>query len=116
MDSFQALNECQDHVVTLARAHTERVLLRRVQDGVAEAPKPGLSEALATVSALFALSRIEAHSGWYLETGYLESAKSRAIRSQVSELCRELRPQARLLVDAFGVPEAVLPELVAQRG
>ncbi len=116
MDSFQALNECQDHVVTLARAHIERILLERVQDGVAEAPAPGVSEVLGSVSALYALSRIEAHSGWYLETGYLEPAKSRAIRSQVSELCRELRPHARLLVDAFGVPEALLPKLVAARG
>ena len=116
MDSFQALNECQDHVVTLARAHIERVLLERVQDGVARAPTPGLSKALGTVSALYALSRIEAHSGWYLETGYLEPPKSRAIRTQVNELCRELRPHARLLVDAFGVPEALLPELVAARG
>ena len=115
MDSFQALNECQDHVVTLARAHIERVLLGRMQDGVAHAPTPGLSAALGTVSALYALSRIEAHSGWYLETGYLEPAKSRAVRSEVSELCRELRPHARLLVDAFGVPEALLPELVAVR-
>jgi len=113
MDSFQALNECQDHVVALARAHIERVLLERMQDGIAEAPTPGLSEALGTVSALYALSRIEASMGWYLETGYLEAAKSRAIRNEVNELCRELRPHALLLVDAFGVPEELLPELVA---
>ena len=111
MDSFQALNDCQDHVVTLARAHVERVLIERIQDGVAEAPTPGLSETLAAVSALFALSRIEHHSGWYLESGYLEPAKSRAIRATVNDLCRDVRPQARILVDAFGVPEAVLPDL-----
>ena len=51
--------------------------------------------------------------GWYLETGYLEAAKSRAIRNEVNELCRELRPHALLLVDAFGVPEELLPKLVA---
>ncbi len=111
MDSFQALNDCQDHVVTLARAHVERVLIERIQDGVAEAPTPGLSETLAAVSALFALSRIEHHSGWYLESGYLEPPKSRAIRTTVNDLCRDVRPQARILVDAFGIPEAVLPDL-----
>jgi len=109
MGSFQALNECQDHVVALARAHVERILLSRMQDGVADAPTPGLSEALASVSALFALSRMEAHNGWFLESGYLEPPKSKAIRGQVNELCRDLRPHARLFVDAFGVPAAVLP-------
>jgi acyl-CoA oxidase len=112
VDSFQALNECQDHVVTLARAHSELILLHSMQDGVADAPTPGLSEALGSVSALYALSRIEAHSGWYLETGYLEPVKSRAIRHQVNELCRDVRPHARLFVDALGVPEALLPDLV----
>ena len=112
VDSFQALNECQDHVVTLARAHSELILLHSMQDGGADAPTPGLSEALGSVSALYALSRIEAHSGWYLETGYLEPVKSRAIRHQVNELCRDVRPHARLFVDALGVPEALLPDLV----
>ena len=116
MDSFQAFNECQDHIVTLARAHSERIMLQRIQDGVADAPTPELSEALGSVTALYALSRIEAYSGWYLETGYLEPPKSRAIRSQINALCHDLRPHARLFVDAFGVPEALLPELVAEPG
>ena len=111
MDSFDALNEVQDHVVTLARAHTERVLLDRLSDGVAKAPTPGLSEMLATVRAVFALSRIQADRGWFLEVGYIDPPKSRAIRAQVNELCTAMREHAVLLVDSFGIPHSVLPEV-----
>jgi acyl-CoA oxidase len=108
VDSFGAVVECQDHVVALARAHVERVVYEALQEGVARAPTPGLSEVLAPVSALYALSRIEHDRGWFLESGYLEGAKARTIRTHVGALCREVRGQAELLVDAFGIPEEVL--------
>ena len=112
MDSFRAVTECQDHLVALARAHVERVLGERLHEAVVGAPTPGLSEALGSVAGLYALSRIEADRGWFLESGYIEGNKARAIRAQVGVLCREVRDHAELLVDGFGVPEAVLPELV----
>jgi acyl-CoA oxidase len=108
LDSFRAIDACQDHLVALARAHAERIVFEALEDGVARAPSPGLSESLRTLGSLHALSRIEAHRGWYLETGYLEPGKSRAIRHQVNALCAEVREYAALLVDAFGIPDAVL--------
>lgn len=108
LDSFDALNACQHHLVTLAQAHTERLLLEAFQDGVARAPSLGLSETLGTLSQLFALSRLEADRGWFLEAGYFEPAKSKAIRHQVSDLCSAVREYAVPLVDAFGIPDDVL--------
>lgn len=108
MDSFEAMNEVQDHLVTLAMAHTERVLVDSLVDGVKRAPTPGLSEVLRTVAALFALSRLEADRAWFLEAGYVEPAKSRAIRAQVNRLCGEVSDHAQLLVDAFAIPAHVL--------
>ncbi|MGD8318862.1 MAG: acyl-CoA dehydrogenase, partial [Gemmatimonadota bacterium] len=108
MDTFRAINSCQDHLVELATAHVEVLVLEALQDGAARAPSPGLSEALSTLSALYALWRMETHRGWYLEAGYVEGGKSRAIRGQVNALCREVREYAGLLVDAFGIPERVL--------
>ena len=35
MDSFDALIEVQDHVVALAKAHTERVVLEQFASGIA---------------------------------------------------------------------------------
>lgn len=108
LEPFAAMNEVQDHLVTLARAHTERILVEAFQTGVARAPTPGISETLRTLSTLFALERLEADRAWFLEAGYFEPAKSEAIRTQVNVLCGEVAEQAELLVDAFAIPDGVL--------
>jgi acyl-CoA oxidase len=115
MDSFTAVAECQDHLVAMARAHVERTLAEHLSDAVVRAPTPGLSEVLRSLAALYALSRIEADRGWFLESGYFEGGKARAIRDQVNALCDEVRDHASILVDGLGVPDTVLPEF-ARRG
>jgi acyl-CoA oxidase len=102
------LNACQDHAVLAGTAHAERVVLEAMQRGVASA---GASTAavLGRLSALFALSRMHYGIGWFLEKGYVEGGKSRAIRDEMNRLCVELRPDAVALVEAFGIPEALLP-------
>ncbi len=74
------MNECQTHLVALARAHVEGLVLDAFHDGVARAPSPGLSEVLAGLADLYALERLDAHAAWFLERGYFEPRKSRAIR------------------------------------
>jgi acyl-CoA oxidase len=108
MDSFQAMNECQDHLVSLARAQVERGILECFHDGVARAPLPGLSEVLGNLAELWALWRLEEDRGWFLETGYMEGTQSRAVRAQVNRVCGEIREQAIHLVEAFGIPEELL--------
>ena len=105
VDSFEALNRCQDHLLLLAGAHVERTVLEAFHDGVARAPSPAASERVAT---LWALARLEAERGWFLESGYFEGSKARAIRAQVNALCGEVAEQAGGLVDAFRIPDAVL--------
>jgi acyl-CoA oxidase len=112
MDGFSALNECQDHALEVGLAFVERFLLEQFLEAVATAPeelRPHLSE----LAALYALARIEARLGWYLEAGYVEAGKSRAIRRQVNELCSRVRPAAVALVDAFGIPDALLAAPIA---
>ncbi|MGD2044909.1 MAG: acyl-CoA dehydrogenase [Gemmatimonadota bacterium] len=115
MDSFKAVTECQDHLVTLARAHVEHVLFEHLDDAVARAPTPGLSEALRSLASLYALSRLEADRGWFLESRYFEPNKARAIRSRVSALCEEVGDCCEVLVDGLGVPDAVLPNFAHAR-
>jgi acyl-CoA oxidase len=111
MDSFQAVMECQDHLIALARAHVEHTVLEAFGDPVTQAPTPGLSEILRSAASLFALSRLEADRGWFLETGYFEAGKARAVRARVAALCAEFREHAGLLVDAFAIPDDLLPEI-----
>ncbi len=109
MDSFEAMNACQDHLVSLALAHVEAELLERFHEGAAEAPEEGGIRAVLTdLAALWALSRLEADRAWFLEAGWMEPGQTKAIRAQVNELCGTLRPEARALVDAFGIPPEVL--------
>jgi acyl-CoA oxidase len=113
-DSFTAFNACQDHAVALANAHAERVIFERFRDAVTRAD--GVNRrALEPLAALFALSRIEVDIGWFLEKGYIEGGKSRAIRIQVNRLCQQIRPDAVALVDAFGIPDALLPGIALDR-
>lgn len=107
VEPFEAFNRCQDHLETLALAHTEWIALQAFQDGVADAPDDA-RPVLADLARLYALERMERDRAWFLEAGYLEPAKSRAIRAEVGALCRELRPRARTLVDGWGIPDAVL--------
>ena len=70
--------------------------------------KAHVRELLERVYDLHVLSVIDRERAWYLETGRLTASESQRIRPLVNELCGELRPHARLLVDAFGIPEGWL--------
>ncbi|MEX1182619.1 MAG: acyl-CoA dehydrogenase [Gemmatimonadota bacterium] len=114
MDSFDALNECQDHAVELGRAFAERYVLDAFHRGLDVCPEPGLRSALEPLAALYALDRLRARSAWLLEAGYIEPVKARAIRNQVNELCRQIRPRVRFFTDAFGIPEPLLDAPIAR--
>jgi acyl-CoA oxidase len=66
---------------------------------------------LDEVAALHGLITIERDRGWFLEKGYLEPNKARALRDSINALCVQLRPHAVALVDGFGIPEVLLPEI-----
>jgi acyl-CoA oxidase len=116
-DTFEAMNTCQDHVIALARAYAERLTVEAFQRSLA-ATGGELFELLAPLAHLQALWLLERHRAWYLESGYLEPAKSRAIRAAVNRLCGEVARVAVPLVDAFGIPDEVLeaPDGLSQAG
>ncbi|MDA0205553.1 MAG: acyl-CoA dehydrogenase [Acidobacteria bacterium] len=113
MDSFYALVDVQDHVLAAANAHAERIVMEQFVAGVAGCVDPAVQTALGKLSALFALSRIEVDRGWFLEAGYVSTAKSHAIREQVNVLCAEIRPDAVGLADGFGIPDRLLGAPIA---
>ena len=116
MDSFEAVNACQDHLITLARAHVDRIVLEAAFEAL-DAMNPGdAKELVAKVVALHGLATLEAHRAWYLEKGYFEPPKSEAVRRTVNRYCRELAPRAVELVDAFGIPDELIGAPIAVRG
>lgn len=115
MDSFEAFNQCQYHLVQLAFAYIEVVILEQFQTTLNSLPEDDVKAALTKVYNLFALSQIEKYKGWYLEADYIESAKSKAIRRLVNDLCLEVRKDAVGLVNAFDIPDQCLAAPIATK-
>jgi acyl-CoA oxidase len=108
-DPFRALIDTQDHVVDVARVHTEKIVLQSFARAV-EACEDGTTKGvLDQLCSLYALGHIERDRGWFQEHGRLSSTASKAVLKAVNHLCAQLRPNAAALVDAFGIPEAQLP-------
>jgi len=100
----EAMNDCQDHSISLAIAHVERVVHEHFRRRLEACSDEALKTVLERLRALYALDRLESDRGWFLESGYFEPGKAKAIRSEVSALCRELESDALALVEAFGIP------------
>ena len=113
--AFDGFNEAQDHLLLAARAHVDRLLLEAFVGGIARCTDPGAAALLGRVCDLFALSAIEADRAWFMEHGRLTPRRSRAVTAAVNALCGRLRPDALLLVDAFGIPEEAIAAPIAAR-
>ncbi len=112
-DSFDALNHVQDHALAAARAWGERYVLECFQASIRTVQEPRLRGVLDRLEALYALDRIDADRAWFLEAGFLETAKSKAVRDLVNGLCREVRPDAVAIVNGFGIPDSLLGAPIA---
>lgn len=115
MDSFDAFNQTQYHMLNVGFAYIERVVLAQFQEAVKNTTDEGCKQVLTKMCQLYALSQIEKNKGWYLEHGYMEGVKTKAIRRMVNQLCLELREEAVSLVDSFGIPESCLAAPIAMR-
>lgn len=115
MDSFDAFNVSQHHLVQVGLAHIERVILEKFIEQINETKDAGCKTVLTKLCQLFALSQIEKNKGWYLESGYMEGSKTKAIRKLVNQLCWDIRQEAVPLCDAFKIPESCLAAPIAKR-
>jgi len=86
----------------------DRLVLEAFVAAIGRSQDPDTKALLERVCDLYALSNIEADRAWFLEHGRLSSGRSKAVIAAVNTLCTELRPHARTLVDAFGIPEQYL--------
>jgi acyl-CoA oxidase len=107
-DAFSVFNDAQDHVLSTARAHVDRVVLEAFVSAVDDCTEADAKAVLEQVCDLYTLSTIEAEKGWYLEHGRITPARSKQVTAAVNDLCASLRPRAQELVDAFGIPQSWL--------
>jgi acyl-CoA oxidase len=110
-DAFSAFNAVQDHLLLAARAHVERVVLEHFTAAIDRCEDADVKALLNKVCDLHVMATLERDRGWFMEHGQLSAARAKAVIANVNRLCRALRPHAQLLVDAFGIPDVLLPEL-----
>jgi len=113
MDSFDAFNVAQHHLVQVGFAYIERIILEKFIEQISKTKDAGCKAILTKLCQLFALSQIDNNKGWYLENGYMEGVKTKAIRKLVNQLCWEIRQEAVPLVDAFKIPDSCLAAPIA---
>jgi acyl-CoA oxidase len=114
MNPGEVFSRVQDHVIHAARAHVERLVLEAFVEKVRAMPESDNRVALGLLCDLHALCVIEDDRAWFMEHGRLTTVRSKEISRRINSLCRRVRPLARDLVEAFGIPEEMLraPELV----
>jgi acyl-CoA oxidase len=112
-DAFEVFRAVQNHAANAARAHAETVLLEAFASAVDACEDGPIKAALSRLCDLYALSNVEADSGFFQEHGRLAAPRCKAITREVNRLCNDVRGHAGLLVDAFGIPDAVLAAPIA---
>ena len=115
MDSFDAFNVSQRHLIDVGTAYVERIILRQFLKQIENTKDEGCKAVLTKLCQLFALTHLEKNRGWFLESGYMEPAKTKAIRKLVNQLCWDIRQEAVPLVDSFKIPENCLSAPIARK-
>ncbi|WP_039819999.1 acyl-CoA dehydrogenase family protein [Nocardiopsis halophila] len=111
--AFAAFNQAQDHLLRAARVHVDRVVLEAFVAGIDRCSDAGARRLLEKVCDLYVLSVVEEDRAWFLEHERLSGTRAKAVVKAVDELCADLRPHARTLVDAFGLPDEWLAAPIA---
>jgi acyl-CoA oxidase len=107
-DPFEVFRAVQNHAINAARAHIDTVMLEAFAAAVDACADEPVRDALSLLCDLYALENVEADRAFYQEHGRLTGPRCKQITREVNRLCNEVRGQAGLLVDAFGIPDAVL--------
>ena len=115
MDSFDAFNVCQNHLVQVSFAYIERIILEQFIAQVEGTRDVACQAILKKLCQLYALSQMDINKGWYLENGYMEGVKTKALRKMLDQLCWEIRQEAVPLVDAFRIPDSCLSAPIANQ-
>ncbi|WP_461107058.1 acyl-CoA dehydrogenase family protein [Tessaracoccus terricola] len=103
--AFEAVNDCQSHMLEAARAHTDRVILEAFVEAISDVEDEYVRSLLIRVCDLYALSTIEENRAWFMEHHAFDSGRSKAVTDAVDGLCKDLRGKALELVEGLGVPE-----------
>ncbi|KAL3157409.1 hypothetical protein ABBQ32_011884 [Trebouxia sp. C0010 RCD-2024] len=107
LGAFQAWNKCLNHLLELARAHVEAVMLTNMLEGANKCEDLDARKSIKAMADLFALQRIH-QDILFRNDDYVAPEKAKAIKRMIEKLCGELRGVCCPLVDAFAIPDFIL--------
>jgi len=113
--SYQAFLKVQTHLLELGTAYSVELSYKTYLESIKEISEEKYSTLFQNIGTLYALHEIKKQRFWYLEQGYINGNKSKAIRNYTERLCSELRPHIGVLVDGFGIPKHCLSAPIAKR-
>ncbi|MDP5168960.1 MAG: acyl-CoA dehydrogenase family protein [Bacteroidia bacterium] len=108
LEPYDAVMEVQTHLLELARAYMERMILEDYHAWLGTLDENDEKQILRKLGDLFALGLLHKHAAWFLEQDYFANAKSKAIRSLREQLCASLAPYAESLVEVWAIPDPLL--------
>ncbi|CEP02862.1 unnamed protein product (mitochondrion) [Plasmodiophora brassicae] len=112
LGKFEAWNASLDLVQELALAHVDRVVAEQFVLHLESCPK-SIKPMLSALCSLYCLCAIQDAMGWFLTFKYFAAMKAKAVWNEINRLCVALRPHARALVDAFGIPDELIDAPIA---
>jgi acyl-CoA oxidase len=114
MPPEEAFNSVQNRALAMAVCHVEEQVLNAIVT-VEQAETDGaVAAVLGRLRSLYALHRIEADLGWFLQHGYMARAQATAVREEVEALCAEVADDAWHIVEAFRLPSSAMSAPIAQ--
>lgn len=111
--SYQAFLKVQTHLLALGKAYSTELAYSTFTSFVDAIDDKKYQQLFQKIGTLYALHELRKDTSWYLEQGYIGSAKSKAIRNRVERLSTELRPHIKTLVDGYGIPEHCMSAPIA---
>ncbi len=103
-----AANKCQNDMIAYADAYAERLMMQKFIKAVAAEKDPEVSALLKNVCDLFAVHTMRQNGLWYVENGLMKPQTTTVLRRLERDLTEKIRPHAKVLVEAFGIPPSLL--------
>jgi acyl-CoA oxidase len=107
-DAAALVDGCQDHMLSCAWAHVDRIVLESLLETESALADSQAKKIMEQIRDVYVLDIINGNAGWYQEQNLLNGARTKAARAALNDLVDSLGPWSETLVDAFAVPASVL--------
>ena len=107
-EAAKIVDRAQDHLLAVTQAHVDRIVYESLLDAESRLETEEATDVFEQVRDVYFMDLLVRNASWYLEQGLLTSTRTKQARASLNDLVDSLGPWSQVLVDAFGVPAAVL--------